>query len=224
MTETISPTIEDASQRWQEQLHQIVERAFADNADGAHDLAHILRVWTNCEAIARLEEPCDYDVLIAAAFLHDVFLAPKDAPDRHLASAKAAEEAAQLLPPIGFPIAKLAAVQHAIEAHSFSAQVKPTTLEARIVQDGDRLDSLGAIGIARTFYVAGKMSSQLIHPSDPLAQNRPLDDKTFAYDHFARKLFVIADTMTTETGKSLAKARTEAMRQFCDRLLGEVNA
>lgn len=225
--ETRLPDLDRAEALWRALLQPIVETSLAIDAkgsvDGAHDLAHILRVWSNCQAIARGEPACDVDVLIASAFLHDIVSLPKNHPERHQASRVAAKRALEHLTTIGFPQEKFGDVRHAIEAHSFSAGIKPETAEARILQDADRLDALGAIGIARTFYVGGKMGSELVHSADPSAKLRELDDKRYAFDHFATKLFVIADTMTTSTGAQLARARTEAMRQFCDQLVAEIN-
>jgi HD superfamily phosphodiesterase len=85
----------------------------------------------------------------------------------------AAAKASTLLAQAGFPADKLAAVAHAIEAHSFSANITPQTDEARIVQDADRMDALGAIGLARMFYTSGRMGRQLAHPDKPLGRAEP---------------------------------------------------
>ena len=136
----------------------------------------------------------------------------------------AAEAAAPLLLELGFPEAKLAAVQHAITAHSFSANITPETEEAQILQDADRLDALGAIGIARMFAISGALGRAIYDPDDPLAEHRPLDDTRFAVDHFETKLFKLPETMNTEKGRALAQARREEMRQFRIALLaGAVN-
>jgi uncharacterized protein len=95
-------------------------------------------------------------------------------------------------------------------------------LEAQILQDADRLDALGAIGIARTFYVAGRMGSSLFHPDDPLARNRPLDDRAFSLDHFETKLFRIAETMNTRTGQRIAEERAALTRRFVSDLIAEI--
>src|SRR3546814_12128665 len=100
----------------------------------------------------------------------------------------AAAQARAPLAQAGFPADKLDAVAHAIEAHSFSAAIAPTTIEAKIVQDADRLDALGAVGLARLFYTAGRMGSAFAHPPDPLARTRPLDDRAYALDHIEVKL------------------------------------
>jgi uncharacterized protein len=190
-------------------------------ADGAHDLAHIRRVWQNAQVIAAREDiPVDRDVLLAATMFHDLVNLPKDSPDRHLVSRRSAEAAAAILARLGRSATQIEQVQHAITAHSFSAGIAPETIEARILQDADRLDALGAIGIARTFYVAGSLAKQIYDTDDPFAAHRPLDDLHYAIDHFPAKLLGLADTMNTATGRALAQARTDLLRQFLQ-ILGD---
>jgi uncharacterized protein len=121
-----------------------------------------------------------------------------------------------------FPAAKIPAVAHAIAAHSFSAAIPPNTLEAEILQDADRLEALGAIGIARMFHVGGAMGGLLFNAEDPMALHRPLDDKRFSLDHLEVKLFPIAETMRTAPGREMALSRVEWMRSFRSRLLREL--
>ena len=128
----------------------------------------------------------------------------------------------RILAAVGWAPARIDQAAHAIEAHSFSAGIAPETLEARIVQDADRLDAIGAIGIARCFYVAGRMGSRLYDPADPSAANRELDDAAFALDHFGAKLFQVAGNFQTKTGQALADARTRTMRDFVGALLNEI--
>ena len=191
-------------------------------SDAAHDLAHLRRVWGNCERIARAEGGADMVVLMAGAYLHDLVNLPKDAPNRREASRLSAEAAVAWLRGTEFPAAKLEAVAHAIAAHSFSAGIAPETHEARILQDADRLEALGAIGLARLFAVAGQMGAQLYDPADPLAQRRALDDKAFALDHLEVKLFPLVETMQTATGREIAEERAEWVAAFRSRLLREI--
>lgn len=191
-------------------------------SDAAHDLAHLRRVWGNCQKIARAEGGADMVVLMAGAYLHDLVNLPKDAPNRREASRLSAEAAVAWLRGTDFPAAKLEAVAHAIAAHSFSAGIAPETHEARILQDADRLEALGAIGLARLFAVAGQMGAQLYDPADPLAQRRALDDKAFALDHLEVKLFPLVETMQTATGREIAEERAEWVAAFRSRLLREI--
>jgi uncharacterized protein len=191
--------------------------------DGSHDRSHLLRVWRNATSIAGQEPGCDPTVLAAAVILHDCVAVEKNSPQRSVASRLAASRARMILADLGWDAARIDAAAHAIEAHSFSAGIAPQTLEARIVQDADRLDAIGAIGIARCFYVAGRMGSALYDPEDPQAVRRDLDDRHFALDHFGAKLFKVAENFQTKAGQALADARSHTMRRFVTTLLEEID-
>ncbi len=181
--------------------------------DGAHDMAHIGRVWANARRIAA-GEGGDLDLLAVAVLLHDCVHVEKSSPLRGQASRLAAEKAAGVLAGRGWGAERIARVSHAIESHSFSAGIAPQTLEARILQDADRLDAIGCIGIARCFYTAGRMGSALYHAGDPAAVDRPLDDRAYALDHFRAKLLTLADGFQTATGARLAGERTRVLEDF----------
>jgi uncharacterized protein len=159
---------------------------------------------------------------VAAVILHDCVAVEKNAPERSQASRLAGARAQQILADLEWPAARIGRTVHAIEAHSFSAAIAPETVEARIMQDADRLDAIGAIGIARCFYVAGRMGSSLYDPDDPSATDRSLDDASFALDHFAVKLFKVAENFQTKAGQALARQRSRTMRDFVDTLLHEI--
>ncbi len=109
-------------------------------------------------------------------------------------------------------------IAHAIEAHSFSAAVAPQTIEACIVQDADRLDGLGAIGLARLFITAGLMRRPIYSSDDPFCSERTPDDSIFTVDHIYKKLFVVADTLTTDAGKREGHRRRQILRTYLDDL------
>ena len=188
--------------------------------DGSHDLSHILRVWRNVQQISD-REGGDRTILTAAVILHDCVPVPKDAADRHKASGLAAEKAAGILAWLNWTRADIERAGHAIAAHSFAANIPPQTLEARILQDADRLDAIGYVGIARCFYTAGKMGSALYHPEDPQARRRQFDDGCFALDHFNAKLLRLSGSFQTETGRAMAAARHRVVRDFADGLIRE---
>ncbi len=192
--------------------------------DGSHDVSHILRVWRNAAAIAVTEPGCDQELLVAAVILHDCVAMEKNSPLRSQASRLAAARAGEIVGERGFSPERVAALAHAVAAHSFSAAIEPETLEARILQDADRLDAIGAIGIARCFYTGGRMGSGLYHPTDPRATDRPYDDARFALDHFDVKLFKIAEGFRTAAGQAMAEARLRTMRQFVADFLGEIGS
>jgi uncharacterized protein len=189
--------------------------------DGAHDHAHLLRVWANAARIAAVEGG-DGEVLAAAVLLHDCVSVEKSSPLRAQASRLAADRAADILGAMAWPGAAIAAVHHAIHAHSFSANITPRSLQARILQDADRLDAIGAIGIARCFYTAGRMGSALYDRADPRAAGRALDDRAFAIDHFPAKLLKLADGFQTATGAALAAERTRRLAGFLADFMDEI--
>jgi uncharacterized protein len=191
------------------------------NGDGSHDTSHLQRVWKNAAAI-NAEEGGDAEVLCAATLLHDCVAVEKNSPLRAQASRLSAEKAVQILKSLDWPEAKIQAVAHAVEAHSFSAGVVPTTVEAKSLQDADRLDAIGMLGVARCFYTAGRMGSALYDPEDPHASERALDDKRYAIDHFHTKLLKLASDFQTVTGTRLAKLRHDRLKRFLDEFADEI--
>lgn len=186
---------------------------FLDTSDGAHDLAHLLRVWHNAQRIAAVEGG-ELEVLAAAVLLHDCVAIDKTSSLRTRASALAAERAGTILTELGWDESHIAAVQHAVAAHSFSAGTVPITLEARVVQDADRLDAIGYIGIARCFYTAGRLGSVLYQVEDMRSEHRVLDDSRYALDHFRAKLLRLGENFQTATGSRLATERTQVIAAF----------
>ncbi|MES5097604.1 HD domain-containing protein [Agrobacterium sp. BA1120] len=204
-----------------EQLAETLIPHAAEGDDGSHDLAHIHRVFRNAMRI-HAQEGGNGPVLSASVLLHDCVAVEKNSPLRAQASRLAAEKASGILRDLGWEDADIEAVAHAILTHSFSANIAPQTLEAKILQDADRLDAIGMVGAARCFYIAGRMGSALYDPADPLAKNRPLDDRRFAIDHFENKLFKLADGFQTEAGRQIAKERHERLKQVLDLFLDEI--
>ena len=193
-------------------LREVAEERMAQ--DSAHDLAHLDRVWATVQRLARAEKEADLTILLGATYLHDLVNLPKDSPSRSKASMMAAAAAAPVLRELGFDAHQVAAAQHAIAAHSFSAGIAPKSKEARILRDADRLDALGTIGIARTFAVSGALNTALYDLEDPFAENRALDDQAFALDHWPVKLFRLQEDMLTDAGKAIARERVATMRRF----------
>lgn len=197
---------------WQSKLIGLAS-AGADT-DGAHDINHLHRVWRNAQALLPAYPDADALVVMVGCYLHDLVNLPKNHPERALASRQSAARASRELAAAGFPAGRIDAVAHAIEAHSFSAGIAARTIEARIVQDADRLDGLGAVGLARMFYIAGQMASALAHADDPLAKRRPLDDRAFALDHIEAKLAKLPAMMQTDAGRALGEQRLARLIAF----------
>ena len=199
--------------------------------DPAHDLAHFGRVVATAKSLAEVEK-ARLEVVIPAAWMHDLVNVPKNDPRRSQASRLSAKEAIVFLREIGFAetwAPDLAAqerlledIGHAIEAHSFSANIEPKTVEAQIVQDADRLDGLGAIGVARCFAVAGLLGRQFYDPTSPFGEGRAFDDLVNTVDHFYVKLFKTVDTLKTAAGREEGRRRAAYMRGFLAELAREV--
>ncbi|MGI2035666.1 HD domain-containing protein [Rhizobium panacihumi] len=199
---------------------QLIPHA-TEGDDGSHDIAHILRVFKNAMRI-QAKEGGNGRVLAAAVLLHDCVAVEKNSPLRAQASRLAAEKASRILAELGWSGDEIEAVAHAVTTHSFSANLSPETLEAKILQDADRLDAIGMVGAARCFYIAGRMASGLYDPVDPLARERALDDKLYAIDHFEIKLFKLADGFQTAAGRELAAERHERLIKIRDMFMDEI--
>ena len=204
---------------WEAQFAQFIQRSAP--ADAAHDLEHIRRVVANARMLAA-QEQADLAVVLPAAWLHDCVSVAKDSPLRTQASQLAGRAAVEFLQTISYPAQHLPAIQHAIEAHSFSANIRPQTREAQVVQDADRLDSLGAVGLARCLMLSGAIGRRLYDPLEPFPVARPLDEQSNAIDHFYTKLFQLADRMTTAAGRAAAAQRTAFLHAFVDQLREEI--
>lgn len=189
-------------------------------ADSAHDLGHVGRVVLSA-ALMCPGEGAHPAVVFAASWLHDCVPVPKNSPDRSRASRLCAAAASEFLAEAGWDPGQIPAIAHAIEAHSFSAGIEPTTIEARVVQDADRLDALGAHGLARCIATGASMGTGLVHPTDPWARDRPLDDVRWSVDHFFAKLFKLPDLMKTRSGREEALRRVEILRAFVRELARE---
>jgi uncharacterized protein len=198
--------------------------AGASGGDGAHDSAHLERVWRNAQALLEQHPEADALVVMAACYLHDLVNLPKNDPERNQASRRSAQLARHQLGWMNFPPERLDAVAHAIEAHSFSANIPAESLEAKIVQDADRLDGLGAVGLARMFYIAGRMGSALAHPEDPLGIGREFDDRHYALDHIMVKLARLPGMMQTAGGRALAEERLARLLAFREEFAAESGA
>ncbi|MBS7781465.1 HD domain-containing protein [Acidovorax sp. CCYZU-2555] len=193
----------------------------AGTSDGAHDAAHLQRVWRSVQALQAVEGG-DLEALLAATLLHDCVNVEKNSPLRAQASRLSAQKAGEVLAGLGWPQARIDVAAHAIEAHSHSAAIAPRSIEARILQDADRLDAIGLIGAARCFYVGGRLGRALYDPADARAAQRPLDDTRYTLDHFQTKLLRLAEGFQTAEGTRRAAQRQQRLRDFYDAFLSEL--
>jgi uncharacterized protein len=190
-------------------------------AEPAHDHLHVRRVAETARILAE-SEGADRVVAVAAALLHELFNYPKGHPQSHLSGEVCAEHAAAVLRDEGCPDAFVDAVAYAIRVHPFSRGITPETLEAKVLQDADRLDSIGAIGIARCFATCADMRRPFYAPSDPFCGAREPDDKAWGVDHFYRKLLRIPDHLHTAAAKRMAEERVRFMRAYLEQLGREI--
>jgi uncharacterized protein len=179
-------------------------------------------VWNNAQLIQE-KEGGDGRVLVAAVLLHDCLSIEKDSPLRTQASRLAAEKARGALATLNWGSELIERVAHAIEAHSITSGIRADTLEARILQDADRLDAMGMIGVARCFYVAGRLGSAFYDHHDPHAQRRGYDEKRFTIDHLRARLLNLPSSLHTVTGVRLARVRAARLHWFLEAFLGEVS-
>ena len=190
-----------------EKAKEYARQIFAGDGSG-HDFDHTLRVYHMAVRIAG-EEGADVEMVALAALLHDV--------DDHKLSPETCEHkdrAVAFLKSQGVSEQKIHRIVEIISQISFSAgNGRPSTLEGMCVQDADRLDAIGAIGIGRAFAFGGSRGRRMHDPDGA--------DKTATVEHFYDKLFKLKDLMTTPTGKNLARQRDEFMHSFLEQFYAE---
>jgi uncharacterized protein len=190
--------------------------------DPAHDINHIMRVYKNAKLIGSCEGS-NMEILLPAVLLHDLVAYPKRSAKSSKSSDESADVAENILQRDGYPQDQINQICYCIRAHSYSKKLIPSSLEGRILQDADRLDALGAIGIARTFSVGGSENRTFYNANDPFCKsNRELDDMQCTLDHFQLKLLKLENFMHTRTGKKIARERTRFIRLFIRQLQREI--
>jgi len=189
--------------------------------DPAHDFDHVMRVYTNAKKIVK-EEKADEKLVLSAALLHDIVSYPKSSKRSKFSSIDSAKKSKIILKKYGFSEKEITIVSDAIKDHSFSQNKVPETLEGKILQDADRLDALGAIGIARVFATSGSLNRPFYNIDDPFCTKRNPDDDLWAVDHFFNKLLKLESLMNTRSGKIEAKKRTNVLQEFLKQLKDEI--
>ena len=189
--------------------------------DPAHDFDHIMRVYTNAKKIVK-KEKADEKLVLSAALLHDIVSYPKSSKRSKFSSIDSAKKSKIILKKYGFSEKEITIVSDAIKDHSFSQNKVPETLEGKILQDADRLDALGAIGIARVFATSGSLNRPFYNIDDPFCTKRNPDDDLWAIDHFFNKLLKLESLMNTRSGKIEAKKRTNVLQEFLKQLKDEI--
>jgi uncharacterized protein len=199
-----------------------VARRILDAARGSHGWDHTLRVVGLCERMGPIEG-ADMTVLRIAAYLHDIGRRRQDEGGGTLChAAQGARMAARLLGPLPLSPERRGNVVHCIRSHRYRAAPAPATLEARILFDADKLDAIGAVGVARAFLFAGELGARLHCPGVPPDQSRPYGPEDTGYREYMVKLRFVHQCMLTATGRRLAAVRHEFMAGFFERFLQEI--
>jgi uncharacterized protein len=195
-------------------------RGLTDN-DSAHDFAHIMRVYKNAQMICK-KERVNKKLVLCAVLLHDIVSYPKSDKRSKLSSIQSAAKSKKILKKFNFDNEEIQIISDAIRDHSFSQNKIPSTIVGKILQDADRLDAIGAIGIARVFAVGGSEKRSFYNVKDPFCKNRLPDDKIWTLDHFYQKLLQLESLMNTKSGKIEAKKRTKILNNFLNQLKNEI--
>jgi len=173
--------------------------------DGTHGFSHVERVFNLCLHIGK-EEGADLEVLALASLLHDVARPLESSGKVEDHAVEGARIARHFLRSLGYPEEKVEAVAHAIEAHRFSRGPEPETLEAKILSDADKLDAIGAIGVARVFMYSGE-------------HGRSIED---SLRHFEEKILKLKGLMYTKTARGIADGRHRFTVEFIERIMREI--
>ena len=203
-----------------------LERVFKDSkrlmgAEPAHDFEHVMRVYKNVEFLCRAEN-LNSELALASSLLHDIILYPKTGKNAKNSAKESADAAKTILKKIGYSNDEVRIITDAIADHGFSLGKTPKTIEGKILQDADRLDALGAVGIARMFAVAGSEGRRFYDPEDPFCESRIPDDNIWTFDHFYKKLLILEKTMHTDSAKTEAKRRTKVMIEYLEEMRREI--
>ena len=189
--------------------------------DPAHDFEHVMRVYHNAQKITK-KESANQKLVLTAALLHDIVSYPKSSKRSKLSSVESAKKSKSILKKYAFSNEEIGIICDAIEDHSFSQNRIPRTIEGKILQDADRLDALGAIGIARVFATSGSLNRPFYNIDDPFCSKRNPNDNLWAIDHFFNKLLKLESMMNTKSGKIEAKKRTKVLKEFLKQLKNEI--
>ena len=189
--------------------------------DTTHDFNHIMRVYKNAQEICK-KEKANKKLVLASVLLHDLVLYPKSDKKSKSSSIESAKKAEEILKKYSLSQEDIHIISEAIKDHSFSQNKTPQSIEGKILQDADRLDALGAIGLARVFATGGSLNRPFYNPKDPFCTNRKPNDAVWTVDHFFKKLLKLESLMNTKSGKIEAKKRTKILKNYLKQLKNEI--
>jgi uncharacterized protein len=191
---------------------------FFQGARGSHDWDHTERVLRLCLRIGK-KENADVGILKPAAILHDIGRAREDRSSGKICHSEAgAEMALDILASHDIEKEKIDRILHCIRSHRFRKGADPLTIEAKVLFDADKLDSIGAVGIGRAFLFAGEVGARLHNKGVDVGRTKPYTKEDTAYREYMVKLRLIKDRMFTAEGKRIARERHDFMVKFFDRL------
>jgi uncharacterized protein len=204
------------------EVERSVQDHFCDFTDLAHGFEHVQRVYHLSMHLAQ-QEQADGFIVGMAALLHDLGRTTRGPTRSH--TEHSAKLAKQLLVSYDLPSETLQAILHAVLAHGYHHGTRPATLEARVLYDADRLDSLGASGVMRwamTMKHGRWPQTRTYHPDDPFAPWRDPDAQNYLLDRFFTKLLKLQDAMTTNTGRAMAARRIDFLHLYLQELQHEL--
>ncbi len=209
--------MEKFEQTFEDYMSEVCQK----NPDPSHDILHVKRVVNIAKKLAA-QEKANLKIVVPAAYLHDCVYISKTDTRRKMASKISADRAVELLTHWSYPKEFLPAIHHAILAHSFSAKIDAVSLEAKIVQDADRLDAMGATGIFRCFAFSGLAQRPLYRAQDPFCESRTPDDSDNTLDHFFTKLLHLQDKLNTPSARAEGELRLQTMTIYLNDLRREL--
>jgi uncharacterized protein len=202
-------------------LKSLIQKEMKSSPD-SHGWDHVQRVYALCLKIGK-KEKADMTILGLAALLHDIGRKEEQISKGKICHARVgAEKAGQLLTQCGMPEPIKKEVLHCIRSHRFRGNQRPKSLEARILFDADKLDSIGAVGVGRAFLFAGEVGARLHNSHQDLSQTVSYSREDTAYREFQVKLIKVLGRMLTPSGRAMAEGRHRFMIQFFKRLDAEV--
>lgn len=198
-----------------------IAKSYFDSARGSHDWEHTIRVCKLCERIGPAEG-ADMDVLLSAAYLHDIGRQYQDASNGAVCHAqKGAQLAESLLNRLPFSKAQKQNVVHCIQSHRFRGTHQPQTTEAKVLFDADKLDAIGAVGVARAYLFAGEVGARLHNPDADIENTHPYSEDDTGFREYRVKLCKIRERILTHEGRKLADERHRFMEDFFNRFIEE---
>ncbi len=198
-------------------------REIFKGASGSHDWEHTLRVFKLCKHIGPIEK-ADMEVLLIAAYLHDIGRCFQDRSNGHICHAeKGARMAQDIIKNLLLSDTQKKNILHSIQVHRFRGEKSPETTEAKVLFDADKLDAIGAVGIARAYHFAGELGARLHNPDSNIENTSSYSRDDTGYREYRVKLIKIKDRILTGEGRRLAIKRHDFMTKFFQQFINENN-